>query len=218
MPPTVPFNAEFAVLEGEMSRQIGLGGIALLVAVTGCESSHPPPTAPNPPPTMMGSPIPTPPEPSAPTDSIVGRYKLDLTVGSECGAVPDAARSRTYTATIDSTGGTNYVVTLSDASFLSGPICTAAPSRLGCHQFQASRAGDLLRFDLINENDDGHGGHIVEQIPPGTWIELTGSGTGRMQGQDGTITASGSASVWYCPTVSGYPFPCRSHVGCRPGD
>ena len=200
-----------------MSRQIGLGGIALLVAVTGCESNHPPPTAPNPP-TMMGSPIPTPPEPSAPTDAIVGRYRLELTVGPECGSVPEAARHRTYTATIDSAGGTNYVVTLSDASFLSGPICTAAPSRLGCHQFQASRAGDRLRFDLINENDDGHGGHIVEQVPPGTWMELLGSGTGRLQEQDGMITATGSASVWYCPTVSGYPFPCRAHMGCGSGE
>ena len=131
-----------------MSRQIGLG-LALLIAATGCESNHPPPTAPNPPPPMMASPIPTPPEPSAPTDAIVGRYKLDLAVGPECGSVPDAARHRTYTATIDSAGGTNYLVTLSDSSFLSGPICTAAPSRLGCHQFQATRAGDLLRFNLI---------------------------------------------------------------------
>jgi hypothetical protein len=162
---------------------------------------------------MMGSPIPTPPLPGAPTDSIVGRYKLDLSVGPECGSVPEAARNRTYTATIDSAGATNYVVTLSEASFLNGPICTAAPSRLGCHQFQASRTGDILRFDLINENDDGHGGHIVEQVPPGTWMELIGSGTGRL-GEEGTITATGSANVWYCPTVSGYPFPCRSHVGC----
>ena len=201
-----------------MSRQIGLGGIALLLAVTGCDSNHPPPTAPNPPPTMMGSPIPPPPAPSAPTDSIVGRYKLDLTVGPACGSVPEAARNRTYTATVDSAGGTNYVVTLSDASFLSGPICTAAPSRLDCNQFQASRAGDLLRFDLINENDDGHGGHIVEQVPPGTWIELIGSGTGRMPAQDGIITATGSANVWYCRTVSGYPFPCVLPVGCQSAD
>jgi hypothetical protein len=199
-----------------MSRQIGLGGIALLVAVTACDSTHPPPTAPSPPATMMGSPIPTPPEPNSPTDSLVGRYTLDLTVGPECGSVPEAARNRTYTATIVSAGGANYVVTLSEASFLSGLICTA-PSRLGCNQFQASRAGDLLRFDLINENDDGHGGHIVEQVPPGTWIEVIGSGTGRMQEQDGMITTTGSATVWYCPTVSGYPFPCVSPVGCESG-
>jgi hypothetical protein len=144
---------------------------------------------------------------------VVGRYRLELAIGPDCGSLPDSARSRTYTADIASSGGTSYVVTLSGSNFLSGPICTLAPSRLGCDQFLLSRSEDLLRAELINENDDGHGGHIVEEIPPGSWIEVIGSATGRMQ--DGTITATGTASVWYCPSNPGYPFPCHSFRGCR---
>jgi hypothetical protein len=153
---------------------------------------------------------------------------LNLEVGPGCESVPAAAKTRTYEATIEKrTSGTgvnppvgpNYVVTLGEATFLNGAICTFAPSRLGCNQFLATReAGDILRFDLINENDDGHGGHVVEQLPSGTWIELIGSATGRMQEQDGMITATGDAIVWYCSAASGYPFPCASSVGCRSDD
>ena len=209
-----------------MYRRFGLGGIALLFAVAACEST--PPTAPNLPVTTQMSPLPAPPMPDSSTDPIVGRYKLDLSMGTGCDSVPQAAKRRTYEATIekrapstgaDSLAGTSYVVTLGEAKFLSGLICTFAPSRLGCNQFLATReAGDILRFDLINENDDGHGGHIVEQLPPGTWIELMGSATGRMQEQGGMITATGDASVWYCSAASEYPFPCASFVGCRADD
>jgi hypothetical protein len=149
------------------------------------------------------------------TDPIAGRYTLAMTIGPSCDSLPEIGRNRTYAASINQAGPTSYVVTLSEATFLSGSICTAAPSRLDCNQFAASRAGDVLRVDLINENDDGHGGHIVEQIPPGTWMEVIGSATGGVK--DGTITAAGSADVWYCPTVMGYPFPCRSFV-CRSAD
>jgi hypothetical protein len=194
--------------------------IALLFVVTACESHLPPGTAPSPRPTESAPPAPNPPAPSPPlpsTDPIVGRYTLNLALGSECASLPEAARTRTYAASIDpAAGGTGYVVTLAEASFLSGSICNFAPSGLGCNQFLASRSEDVLRFDLINENDDGHGGHIVERIPPGTWMELIGSATGRLQ--DGGITATGSASIWYCPTNTGYPFPCNSYVGCKSDD
>ena len=193
--------------------------IALLFAVTACESHLPPGTAPSPKPIEVASPTPNPPEPSPPlpsTDPIVGRYTLDLTLGPACESLPEAARTRRYAASIDPAGGTGFVVTLTEASFLGGLICTFAPSGLGCNQFLASRREDVIRFDLINENDDGHGGHIVEQIPPGTWMEVIGSATGRLQ--DGAITATGSASVWYCPTNAGYPFPCSSYVGCGSDD
>ncbi len=191
--------------------------MALLFAVTACKGTLPPsPTAPTPAPTVMGSPTanpaPNPPDPSASQDPMVGRYTLNVTLGAGCESLPETARNRTYAASIDAARAA-YVVTLSDASFLGGSICTAAPSRLGCNQFVASRADDVFQFDLINENDDGHGGHIVEQIPPGTWMEMIGRGTGQIA--DGTITATGSASVWYCSTVSAYPFPCRAFVGCR---
>ena len=193
-----------------MSRRIGWG-IAILSVITACGSDRPP-TAPSRPLTALTPTQPNPPpEPS--TDPIVGRYRLDLAVGGDCVAVPEAARNRTYTADITSRGGPNFVVTLSDASFLSGPICSFAPSGLDCNQFLMSRRDDRLQFDLINENDDGHGGHIVEAVPSAGWIEVIGSASGDMTG--GTIAATGSASVWYCPSRAGYPFPCADYTGCK---
>ncbi len=104
--------------------------------------------------------------PAASTDSLVGRYTLTLTHG--CTEVPAAARTRTYTASIEP-AASGFVITLSDAEFLEGRICTATASRLGCHQFLASREADRVRFDLINA-DEWHGGYITERIPPGTWL------------------------------------------------
>jgi hypothetical protein len=50
-----------------------------------------------------------------------------------------------------------------------------------------------MTFDLAN--DEWHGGHIVEQLGNGTWLELIGKASGSMR--DGTLEASGSGSVWY---------------------
>ena len=151
--------------------------------------------------------------PQSSSDPIVGRYTLTVTHG--CDAVPAAARTRTYAASIDPGASTGFVVTLSEAKFLEGLICTATSSGLGCHQFLASRAGDLVRFDLTNA-DDWHGGYITERVPPGTWLEVTGSATGPLR--ETTIEATGSGSIWYCPTNPGYPFPCNSVLFCESTD
>lgn len=188
--------------------------LAVVVTVTGCDTA--PPTTPRPTPGVSNPIPPVPPqpvpEPGPPGESITGVYQLDLSFGEGCAALPDAARHRTYTATIE-TVGARSVVTLTGGTFLDGGICTAAPSKLGCHQFLASRTGDQVRLDLVNENDDGHGGHIVEQVPPSTWIEVIGTATGDIK--DGNITATGTASVWYCRGNAGYPFPCATYGGCE---
>ena len=132
--------------------------------------------------------------PGTSTDSLVGRYTLTLTHG--CTEVPEAARTRTYTASIEP-AASGFVVTLSDAQFLQGGACTMAESRLGCHQFLASKQDDRVRFDLTNA-DEWHGGYITEHIPWDTWLQVYGSAVGRLDG--GAITASGSGGVWYCPT------------------
>ena len=178
------------------------GVIALLLVLPGCDSA--PPSAPSPTPAVAApAPSPPPPPPESSSDPIVGRYTLTVTHG--CDAVPVTAKTRTYVASINTGADTGFVVTLSEATFLEGPICTATGSGLGCHQFLASRAEDLVRFDLTNA-DDWHGGYITEAVPPGTWLEVSGSATGRLQ--KGTITATGRGSVWYCPTNAQYPFPC----------
>ena len=153
--------------------------------------------------------------PTTPTpDPAVGRYALTVTVGSTCAVLPDIVRVRTYTATIDSRGADNYMVTLSGAKFLAdeqiGPAsfrihCSAADG-LDCNQFTASREGDQLRFRLIpnyirlNDEFSGNGGSIVEVIPPDDHqLGIEGTGLGRQNGN--TIQASIDGRVWYCPAT-----------------
>jgi hypothetical protein len=70
-----------------------------------------------------------------------------------------------------------------------------------------------MTFDLAN--DEWHGGHIVEQLGNGTWLELIGKASGSMR--DGTLEASGSGSVWYCGQRVSYPYPCFAAT-CRTDD
>ena len=125
-------------------------------------------------------------------DPLVGKYSL--TLSHDCAEAPEELRSRTYTATIDATA-TGFVVTLSDAEFYWGPVCTLTASRLGCHQFLASRQGDRVRFDLINA-DEWHGGYITEHVSPDRWLIVYGSAAGQLGA--GAISATGSGSVAYC--------------------
>lgn len=74
--------------------------------------------------------------------------------------------------------------------------------------------GDAVQFNLTN--DEWHGGHIDERLSDGTWVEVSGTSSGRLR-EDG-IEARGSGSIWYCPTSRGYPFPCSGFVNCRPDD
>jgi hypothetical protein len=141
-------------------------------------------------------------------ETLVGQFTLTLTHG--CLAVPEAARTRTYTASIDP-AASGSVVTLGGAAFLMGPICTATASQLGCHQFLASREGDNVRFDLTSA-DEWHGGYITELIGPGL-LEVTGSATGRVEAS-GDISAAGSGTVWHCTTY----FPCPSSQYCEVTD
>ena len=159
-----------------------------------------------------------------PVDLALGRYALTITVGSICTTLPDIVRARTYTASIESRGADNYLVTLSDARFLEdeqiGPatfrIHCGASAGLGCNQVTASREGDLLRFHLIpncqrlNNEFAGNGGSIVELIPPAdNQLGIQGTGLGRLDGT--TIQASIDGRVWYCPaSFSNSSEECRA--------
>ena len=199
-----------------MTRAMCVVWVALSVASSlACDEAPQPPTSPSASPRVTGPPAPPPPAP-APDHPLTGSYSLSLDIGSGCAGTLGAARVRTYDAAIGSTDGTNYLVTLGGAPFLSGTICTAGGSLPGCNQFLATRNGDAMTFNLANSNDDGHGGHIVEQLGNGTWIELIGSASGTMR--DGTLEASGTASVWYCGESRAYPFPCGSFTSCTTDD
>lgn len=191
-------------------------------ACVACENSPQPPTSPSLPQSPSApAPPPPPPQPPPPADNdqVVGSYTLSIDARSNCSALPQAAVVRNYSATISWRGGSNYLVTLDTGTFLNGLICTWGGGELdgiGCGQFLATRNGDAFQFDLVNNNDNAHGGHIVEQLEDGTWIELIGTSTGHLR--ETTIEARGSGSIWYCPTSRGYPFPCWEFVSCKPDD
>ena len=205
-----------------MTRQIAFYGIVLaLLALVACDGHPPAPTPLGP--SQVTSPPGAPPTagPSGtnPNNPLIGVYLLTLDIGSGCAVVPEAERTRKYTATIDYAGGGRYVVTLSGGTFLTGPICTAGSrhfSGIGCHQFFVSEDIDTVQFWLENNNDEAHGGHIVEQLASGAWLEIIGYAGGKLDLS--SMEASGTSSVWSCPTPSSYPFPCSSFFSCASTD
>lgn len=196
---------------------LALVAVGLTVSVA-CDSARPTP-APAPSPVAVPPPPPAPEPPPVtspdPNDRLPGKYSLTLDLGNDCRSLLGEASLRRYTATIAPRQGGGYVVTLEDAVFLGGAIC-GWDSMLGCHQFSASRDGDQIQLGLINNNDDAHGGHIVERTAAGTWLEIIGAARGTFDGT--AIEAAGSNSVWYCSSNQGYPFPCHAYTSCGSDD
>jgi hypothetical protein len=206
-----------------MTRQIAFFGTVLcLVALVGCDGHPPVPTALGPSQATAPPGAPTPPGASGPSpysDPLAGEYSLTLSIGSGCAAVPEAEKTRTYSATIDYADRGLYVVTLSGGTFLTGSVCTAGSGRfagIGCHQFFASEDIDTVQFFLENNNDEAHGGHIVEQLASGAWLEITGYAGGKLDLS--SMEAAGTGTVWSCRTPSSYPFPCPGFVSCGATD
>ena len=184
------------------------GSLALLAVVAAsiaCEpATYPTPTwalgvVPTPAPPVPGPPIPDP-----VSGALAGAHALTLTVGSACDAVPETERTRTYDAVVTLGPRGFYVVTLSNARFLTGTACTTNVRGLGCHQFTASESGDAVRFHL-EDLAGARGSHIVEQAASGSWIEIIGEAAGTAN--RAVIEASGSAQVSYCPNTSLSPCP-----------
>ena len=201
---------------------LGTAGVLALIACGGSPQAPTPLSAPQAsPPATATPPVSTPSlgQASASPSSSSGLYALTLDIGSGCPVVPEEQRIRKYLARLDDASSGLKVITLSGANFLNGPICTAGEGRfsgIGCHQFFASEDNDTMQFFLENNNDEAHGGHIVEQLSSGGWLEIIGSATGKLG--TSTTEAFGPGSVWYCSTPSSYPFPCSKYVGCRTND
>jgi hypothetical protein len=204
-----------------MERMVTASLLAFAVTfVTACGANSPALTMPSQaapsPPQLSSTFVPAPPQsqfipapvpPASSTDRIVGQYGLTLSVGSECAAVPEFARDRSYTATINSSTTGGYVITLSDAFFLQDPICGASGV---CNEFVATREADAMGFQATSKDDESDAGEIWELIPPGMWLQVRGSAVGQIQGS--RIDASLDGGLWYCP---GQAIPCRSFVACH---
>jgi hypothetical protein len=115
-----------------MIRQMAVFGFVLgAAAVSACDGSPQVPPAVLPSPSPLISPVLPVPPASSPE-----LYTLTLGLDASCTVVPEQERTRKYTATLQDLGEGRRVVTLSDARFLGGPICTAGSgsfSGLGCN-------------------------------------------------------------------------------------
>ena len=177
------------------SRCTAFGAAALAVLVSACQANSPTP------PSQL-TPTPSP----SPQPSVIGSHTVSWIIGDECAVIPAEARQRSYDATIE-----NDVVTLRSGAFLEGPICTSE-TQLGCNQFRLTQNASTAAVDMLSDSEY-HGGGIVERLPSGTWLELTGKGTSRLEGT--AIKSTLEGSNWYCPDSRGYPFPCSAYQWCK---
>lgn len=118
-------------------------------------------------------------EPLAPSANLAGVYTLTLTADNACTALPEEARTRTYTASLVSQWrATTFVGTLSGARIV--PVPMWAP------YFEIGVADDFARLDL----------RFVEQLNDGTYLAI-GGGTASPVGPSG-ITAPLNAQFVRC--------------------
>jgi hypothetical protein len=142
-----------------------------------------------------------------------GSYTLTMELGDTCSSLPAAARTRTYSATIeDHQRGTpwlkaDYLVTLSGATFAAGCGRNSLARGIGCHQFFAKKEGDGLRFSMLDP-EWGEGGQVIERLPDGSQLFVFGDGLARLEGS--TIEASGTADVYYCDVADEATGRCKS--------
>ena len=118
-------------------------------------------------------------EPLAPSANLAGEYTLTLITDNACTKLPEAARTRTYTASIVSRWrATTFVGTLSDARIV--PVLFSSP------YFEIGVADDFANMSL----------RFVEQLSDGTYLAIEG-GTAASVGPMG-ITAPLNAQFVRC--------------------
>jgi hypothetical protein len=220
------------------TRCLILSGLLLTVA---CGSSQP--TAPDGSVTPLPAPVPENPPPAAPvpagfpvperntiylhapppslsTDTITGRYALEIAVtapnssGFRCDNVPQHARRRAYTADITNLGD-HYAVLLYDARFVrdAGNLifgCTDRRLNMNgvCHQFVLYREGASNVSASIVPEDEWRGSEIWEVLEDGRLLAFTGIAYGSFE--NGQIRASGKGSAWY-----GNGLPASEYGACQ---
>ena len=107
---------------------------------------------------------------------------------------------RRYGATVSASGRpSESIVTVDGSTFLEGLICTSGSGRfenMGCDQFFLFDEGASRRFSLENNNDEAHGGHLVERMRS-AWMEIIGEAGGAISscqpGLEVTLTPEGPA-------------------------
>jgi hypothetical protein len=131
-------------------------------------------------------------EPLGPSANLAGEYTLTLTADRTCSNLPAEARTRTYTATIVPSFGsqTSFTATLSDARFFSTVPCPVGrpPETCSYNRLGIGVAGDYASISAAP----------VEQLSETTYLAFTAGSEG-VFGPTG-ITAPMHGSFLYCPS------------------
>ena len=134
-------------------------------------------------------------KPLAAAVNLTGTYTFTVVADSACDQLPEALRTRTYTATIAPSpfrpDNTLFSGTLSGGSFYVG-------SNIGSYNsFDVGVAGDFLAFSVYHGLDEGEG--IVEQLAPTTYLEVAGSASGSIGTSDvSTVSIPFDGRIQYC--------------------
>ena len=123
--------------------------------------------------------------PTTPSPSLAGEYTLTLTASQACTELPEAARRRTYNASIVPRAGAvnGYHVLLSGASFLSSP---------DNDRLFLSVAADFGRFEV----DAEWGNVIAEELGPSSYAVIWGRADADVSGP--AITAPFRGAFEHC--------------------
>lgn len=126
----------------------------------------------------------------SPPANIAGEYTVMLTADAACPGLSEAARVRTYTATL--TPGTRsdlFVATLSDAQFYRWTSSCPSPEQCSwtLNRFSVGTAGDFTGIPMS----------IVEALGGGAYLLVDGFGRGSIDST--AITASFDGSLVFCP-------------------
>ena len=142
--------------------------------------------------------------PLGPSVDLAGLYTLTLTADRACSNLPDAARARTYTATINQGfRSTSFNALLSDARFPSILPCVGPPQSCIRNQFGIGVAGTFADISIT----------IVEQMADAAYLAIDGWVTNSF-GPSG-LTALWVASFVFCPTMP--EFTAGEYWACPAG-
>lgn len=125
----------------------------------------------------------------------VGHFALDVELGPLaglwCDQVPEEARTRRYTSSLTFEPYRGLRIDLSDAAFLQGTIC-AGPGI--CNRLEVDyddfREG-FLWFSFLDDD-----AAVVEQLPSGEWLQLSGVPYGRFDSDAMVLTGPMELQFW----------------------
>jgi hypothetical protein len=152
--------------------------ITLSALSVACDGLARPAVAPAP------TPNPAPPPPANPAQALAGSYTLTIDIAESCAELPEAARRRTYSATLDQTPYGYFTIRVVGGGY-------DAPTVTG--DMKGYSAGHVS-FDW-NSFDIGGCDGRPESLPDGRTLMICGSGVGVSDEKGIAATLSGEVSI-----------------------